>query len=427
MVLVGAVMGQAMQSKRQMSKRERGVALLSVIVIIAVMTVTIADFSFNTTLDLAAASNSRDDLRAHYLSRSGVNLARLLLRVQQRVIDPNRKFLGGMDIQIADYAPILVSAFNSKEGADMLGSMFGVQGEIKGLGVDVGSFDLKMESLDGRLNLNCAGGTNPGSATVIRTASAMAAIMLPPRYNALFEEPDEDGQYNDRLSVMRAIIDWVDQDTAMFGTSSVEDYRYNTGKDRYENKNQYYDTVDELRLVKGVDDDFMSAFAKQLTVYGTCQVNVNLAEAPLITSVIIQHAATPNDPGLQWLNLALLSRYVVHIRDYYAGFQDLKSFTRAVEDPLGEAGSLFAAIVDADSGGAEPPALPPAQGVKLKQSTLSKAIIVGGPRRIWRITASSEVGRIKKKINAVWDMSHVSMQAKRVNMGPGGFLYWREE
>jgi len=198
---------------------ERGVALVAVVVVLAVMGATTADFAFNTTLDLAEAANARDDLRAHYLARSGINLARLLLRVQQRVIDPNRKYLGGMDLQIADYAPLLISAFNSKEGAEMLGSLFGVGGgDIKGLGVDVGSFDLDMTSLDGKLNVNCAGGVNAGSPTVVRTAASLAAIMLPPRYNRLFEEPDDKGNYADRLEIMRAIIDWVDQDGVMFGS-----------------------------------------------------------------------------------------------------------------------------------------------------------------------------------------------------------------
>ena len=73
------------------------------------------------------------------------------------------------------------------------------------------------------------------------------------------------------------------------------------------------------------------------------------------------------------------------------------------------------------------PALPGVTGVKLKQTTLKDAIVVGGARRIWRLTATANVGRIKKKIKAVWDMKHISMQRKRHNMGPGGFLYWREE
>jgi hypothetical protein len=413
--------------RQQLRCREEGVALLSVVIVLAVISTAVADFAYNTEVDLTSAANARDDLRAHYLSRSALNLSRLLLRVQERLIDPNRQFLGGMDLQIADYAPMLISAFNSREGAEMLGSLIGVEsGAIKGLGVDVGSFDLQMESLDGKLNINCGGGLNTGSPTVTRFAASLAALMLPMRYNLLFEEPDENGQYADRLEVMRAIIDWADQDNVMFGSgSAAEDYRYNTGKDPYEIKNQYYDTVEELRLVKGVDDDFMSAFGDSFTVYGDCKVNVNLADAPLLAALIMQHAASPNDPALQWQNLSLLTRYVTHIRTMLAGFKDVKAFITAVEQPAAEAAMAFSW----DPGASESQRfnLPPVNGIKMNQTTIADAIIVGGSRRIWRLTGSATVGRIQKKIRAVWDMKYVSMQASKHNLGPGGYLYWREE
>ena len=70
-----------------------------------------------------------------------------------------------MDLQIADYAPMLMSALQQQGGRRGAGLAPGRRGGgIKGLGVDVGSFDLEMESLDGKLNLNCGGGTNTGSA-----------------------------------------------------------------------------------------------------------------------------------------------------------------------------------------------------------------------------------------------------------------------
>jgi len=407
------------------------VALISVLVILAVMGVAAADFAYNTEVDLVSAANARDDLRANYLARSSINLSRMLLRVQERLIDPNRAMLGGMDLQIADYAPLLVQAFNNKEGAEALGGILGIDAaQIKGLGQDVGSFDLEMESLDGKLNLNCGGGLNTGSPTVVRFAASLAAMMLPTRYNRLFENPDEHGQYADRLEIMRAIVDWADQDTVMFGSSAAEDYRYNAGKDPYDNKNHYYDTVEELRLVKGVGDDFMAAFGDAFTVYGDCKVNVNLADAPLIAALIIQYAASPNDPGLQWQNLSLLTRYVLHIRGLSAGFADLKALIAAIEAPAAEVAkvSAFTSLIPGAQTTQETQQnLPPVTGIKMNQQTLGEAVVVGGARRIWRITASATVGRIHKRLRAVWDTKYVSMQASKTNLGPGGFLYWREE
>jgi hypothetical protein len=67
--------------------------------------------------------------------------------------------------------------------------------------------------------------------------------------------------------------------------------------------------------------------------------------------------------------------------------------------------------------------LPLVQRVLLKKTELQGAVTVGGTRRIWQIIASAQVGRIQKKINAVWD---VKVQSQH-RPGLGGFLYWREE
>jgi hypothetical protein len=268
---------------------------------------------------------------------------------------------------------------------------------------------------------------------VVRFAASMAALMLPQRYNRLFEEPDKDGQYMDRLAMMRAIIDWADQDTVVFGTSAAEDYRYNTGEDPYEIKNHYYDSLEELRLVRGVDDDFMAAFGRSLTVYGDCKINVNLASVPLLTALIIQHAADPNDPALQWENLVAVARYVARMRDFRAGFPDLKAFADAVANPMNIM-NTFAMPFSEDEQQANVD-VPWVRGITLNQKKLEEAAVAGGSRRIWRIIATADVGpkgieggrRVKKKIIAIWDTKHVSFQSHGGSMGPGGFLYWREE
>lgn len=406
--------------------------MLAIIVMVAVISATTAEFSYNARVDYTAAINSRDDLRAHYLARSGLALSRLLLRVQQKLIDPQiRRWKLGMDIQIADYAPFLMQAFNKKEDAEGLGSLLGVSGPIKGLGVDVGSFDVEMVSLDGRINVNCGGGANASSPDVTRIAAALSALMLPERFNPLFERADKDGQYNDRLMVLRAIIDWADQDKQMYGSSSPEDYRYNAGKDRYENKDQYYDTFDELRLVRGVDEEFMSAFGSQLTVYGRCKLNVSLAGVPTIMALIMQYAETPNDPGLQVKNLVLLAHYVKQIGELQSGFKTVTDFIKAVGNPmaqLGQAASLDSLMMSqgTQQSTQDRTNLPPVQGVKIT-AKVGEAIMGSYVRRIWRVTGKARVGHVRKKLITIWDQEHMSMHAANAGMGAGGYLYWREE
>ena len=69
------------QRLRQASKRDkqRGVAMLVVLSWLALMISLVSEFTYGTTVDAAQAANARDELRAHYLARSSVNLWRLLI------------------------------------------------------------------------------------------------------------------------------------------------------------------------------------------------------------------------------------------------------------------------------------------------------------------------------------------------------------
>jgi general secretion pathway protein K len=48
---------------------------------IALSVALVSEFSYGTSVDAAQAANARDELRAHYLARSSVNLSRMLIKI----------------------------------------------------------------------------------------------------------------------------------------------------------------------------------------------------------------------------------------------------------------------------------------------------------------------------------------------------------
>ena len=92
------------------------------------------------------------------------------------------------------------------------------------------------------------------------------------RFDRLFSEADSTGQFVTRPEVARALIDWADGDDQMFraeGASGAEDYRYDARADRYRAHDNSYDTIEEIKLVRGVSESFMEAFVPYLTVYAS--------------------------------------------------------------------------------------------------------------------------------------------------------------
>lgn len=63
----------------ELKRNDRGVALIIVLLVTALLVALIFEFAYATRISLRAAVNFRDNERAYYLARSGVNVAGLLL------------------------------------------------------------------------------------------------------------------------------------------------------------------------------------------------------------------------------------------------------------------------------------------------------------------------------------------------------------
>ncbi len=374
---------------RQPISRQKGIALIIVSVVIAMMTTLVAEFSYNARVDLEAAANSRDQLRAEYLARSGIQLARLLIKVQQTVLDqPNvRKFLG--DAQLADYAPYLIRAFGGdKDEREGLGSLLGIDASsLKGMGAGKGAtFDLALTSDDGRLNLNCGAGLNdvPHQQQLY---GVLNSLLWPPRYNRLFNVPDQDGQLSQRASdVARAILDWADLDENPFepppatSSSNAEDYRYDTGRDPYKAHNMYYDTIEELTLVRGISDELWGSFGELLTVYGGCKINLSAVRPenwPLVAAIIRATVKADHitDPVLlDDVLLAGLAQQIISLAQLTGGFQSVQQFVNFISDPA-------TALKDATSAQLErQPPRRPRRPRRRRRPTASRSIRRRSPR-----------------------------------------------
>lgn len=297
-------------TKREPTRRERGVALLLVIVTTAILGATSADFAYNAQIELEAAANSRDMLRAEYLARSGLQLGQLLTAVQgsisQMLSSINIPGLAGMAdaIVITDYAGFLAKALSGdSESREGLGGLIGIDlKNVEGLGTPRGtSLDLAIASEEGKLLINCGGGNITGQTQLPqqRLANLLLAMVRPQRYDRMFTTADRDGVVMQREDLPISIIDWTDIDPLRFnygGISSGAEERYDRGTDRYEAHNHYLDTVEELMQVRGVSEDFWGAFGELFTVYGNadCKVLAGAVDPtawPLIAAMIAASAA----------------------------------------------------------------------------------------------------------------------------------------
>jgi general secretion pathway protein K len=414
---------------------QRGIALISVSAFLAIVGIVTAEFSTDATIDYEAAANARDDMRAHFLARSGMNLGRIVIKVQTDILDKLRDQLG--DLQAGDYLPYLVGAFGgSKEEVEAFAAMAGVldAGNIKGLGVPEGEFDIPVfDTDDGKINLNCANGSDESRKQL---QTELEAMLYPEAYDVVFQYEDGEGWRRDRVQQVAALIDYVDRDNTRFDAPGTpEDYGYEALTDKYEAKNNYVDTVGELALVRGVDDRFWTLFGGAFTVYGGCKKNVGaMRDVNVIASTIYVSAKNPDDPVLRDpIKLWALAHYIAGARAMGVTFDDLEGFASFVKDP---AGALAAAEEGAAAGGGTTPPRTPAPadpnipaGVELDPAKLAQ-VARAGPRRTYRVEVTAAIGRngrVRKRVVGIWDTNIVRQNSRARDTGRGAWVYWREE
>lgn len=119
---------RATKTSPRSRKTERGVALLLVLVGIAVLSLVANEVRYNSMVELRLATNQRDELRAHYLARSGIGMSRLMLRFQKQIDQMPIPNFSGMLQGILGSNPALAGLLGGGGGAGGLGALAGALG-----------------------------------------------------------------------------------------------------------------------------------------------------------------------------------------------------------------------------------------------------------------------------------------------------------
>jgi type II secretory pathway component PulK len=436
---------------RQRRDRQSGVALLVTISSLSLLIALVGQFSYGTTVDVAQAANARDELRAHYLARSAMELSRMLIKIQLKFVEQIMpmaqsmlaEMAGGQDLgislRVTDYTGPLLGFFSGNQAdVTMLGNLVGIDtAEATGLERVPGTMSAEVTNEDGKIDLNCGSGSPPERTKQVVVFRLLSALTMSPRYDLLFSTPEPDGRYVDRVDLARALIDWADADEQTFSldadAAGPEDYRYDQRADPYLAHNYSYDTIRETNLVRGMSARFAEAFQSYFTVYAgdpkhRCMVNLASIKGdctPLIVglvraALIPDPNKPPDDPSILDDNRLYPLASVLCERGAAVGFSSLDTVIKVLSDP---AGSLSK----------DDPRFQMMQnlsGITISNAQLAQVAYVGPPR-VYRVVATGESGKVKKRITAILDtqrtIDNPVTSDPSSEQAAGVVQYWREE
>jgi general secretion pathway protein K len=411
------------QIGRQAPRTERGAALLSALVSVAVLTALAVDLAYQSRVSLNIAANARDELRAQYRARGGVAMGRLVLSFQQdldKQVGANKAI---PRVQLWNLVPVdqaLVDGLFS--GVPSAPSRFAEQERRP---VPTGDrFDTVIEDEGRKVNAQFRGLISGGDQTIRYRVQSLYQLICDSRWDALFEREDANGLRSTRDDILIRLYDWADPGSAAVGinpgpgTTSApcglqlnqppfadafgdENQPYDRGDDRYRTKNAKIDSLDELYLIAGIGDAFMAAFGDSLTVYSD-KINVNTTDRDQL--MVIAGMVAPGHPAL--LDREFPDKLVKLVRE--ATFNGILSLTPSKLGTL-----LLAAGVT------------PNQNLLADNNSNSPFT---DRSNVFRIRASGKAGIVRSSIDAVvrFDDQNQKRPGDQIAV-PGRLIHWREE
>ena len=257
-----------------LAKRDRGIALIIVMIMVAALTVIVTGFAYSMRVETKLARNTRFNPDMDWLGRSGVELARYLLSKrapgEEQMDALHQKWAGGP-------GRIDMDAMAELEPWEEL--------PMTNVKLGNGTFSIKITDMERKLNINSA--PEPLLRYILEMHGGVDAT--------------------DVDVFIDSLRDWMDPDEN-HGLNGAESDFYLSEYPPYYSKNGPLDHITELKLVQGFKENpsIYNVFAKNFTAISGGLINVNTASAqvlgllpgmdPIIAGDIVMYRAGPDGP-----------------------------------------------------------------------------------------------------------------------------------
>jgi general secretion pathway protein K len=252
-----------MARRRFAPRRQRGVALITVLLVVALAAVAAAEMTRQGQLDQRRTGNRLAREQAHQIALGGEQWARAILARDRRNAgdsgDDGRGSGTGSSTSSGASDSARVDARDEDWARD-----------LPPIPVEGGQVAGAISDAQGRFNINNlrAAGDRVSANALARLERLLAAVDIEPR-------------------VAQAIVDWIDADSETIYPRGAEDDFYAGRQPPYRAANATVATASELRLVRGIDDAAWAALAPHVTALPSkTPINVNTATPVVLEAAV---------------------------------------------------------------------------------------------------------------------------------------------
>jgi hypothetical protein len=375
-------------------KTQTGVALLLTITAISVLSLVLVDFSRQANLHLTSGVFVRDEVRTTILADTALDMTRACL--DRKAWGPMGAFQSKVNLE--KLCNLLLGVFIRGQIDLPIGGLSVPLDGVEGIKLDHGGVEeMKVtpeSSYIGLVGLACpppnlasvkgqqkarqnmAQGRAPVNHDPLNCPSRSATVrklrslFCDPSVAHVFETEQKDGHRYTRSEVIGNLIDWIDPDdnrvnidpfTWMIqeGAGEGEDSYYRDQEDdRYRSKDSMFDSIEELRLIRGINDELFLFLKDRVSAHARDTVNMNTASAEVFAALfqafsprfqLTESSACGEEANTTTIGRDLFKRYArividartsVQFNKMLSGnflgqiFSNPQQFIRLAQDPL---------------------------------------------------------------------------------------------
>jgi general secretion pathway protein K len=237
-------------------RRNAGIALLISLLVVALLTIAVVEFTYSTDVDAHLTRNALSSLQARYLARGAVALAEMILKLDNAQKTKNPPERPNVETLLDPWA----QPFPPRP-----------------IGEGVGDAGFRIDDESARFNVNSLA-VRPG----VSPATIEGRKMV---FQGILASLGLD------INLLFPLIDWLDADDEVSGKNGAEREYYAALNPPYEPRNGRALTLDELALVRGFGDLTREQWAELRQVFTVLpneqlSINVNTASELLLTAIL---------------------------------------------------------------------------------------------------------------------------------------------
>lgn len=265
-------------------KNQKGVALIMAIFSLMLIVYLVTETLYETNVEYIVNSNSVSRVKAYYAAKSGLELSLLRIKIYNKIktqlgdkIPPERMATLDLIWNFPFAWPPVMPSEASSVDKDML------KDTIKESKMDA-TYITNINDEGTKIDLNDLGSPSKG----LRELTKKLLLQI---FQNRMQNDDQWADNNQDLKyeeVINNIADWVDKDTTSQNRGDEKQFYQNlngSGDNIELPPNRGFRTVDEIRLVAGMNEEIYNMLKDRVTVYGMKAINPNHASPEVLKAL----------------------------------------------------------------------------------------------------------------------------------------------